>query len=236
MADFGLISGPLAAGAATSAAAAGGTAAAAAGTTALASTAGGLASSLGVAAVPGGIVNAMAGSATMAGGLGTVSLPMAGAAAGGGLGLGSVMSLASSAFDLIGGVMEGNQQDAYYRARAEQSQFNARQALLQGMQSENAIREQMLKTLAAQRAAFGAAGVDLSSGTPQDVQQQTIEEANRQLSTESANARIQAAGDNWQADLYRSTGRSKANSAYLGGAFSAGKGLFDFVDKVAEIG
>ena len=129
------------------------------------------------------------------------------------------------------GIAGGFQQAANYEGQARMADFNARQELVRGQEEQNVIRENLLKTLAAQNAAYGASGVDVGGGTPVDVQRDTAAQADRELDTSRTNAILRAGARRQQASLLE----SDASGAILGG-FGRSLSLLDYVGRTARIG
>ncbi len=124
---------------------------------------------------------------------------------------------------LVGGYMnyqQGQSQAAY-------SRMQARQALLQGMKQENDIREAMLRSLAANAARFGAAGLDIGSGTPATLENEIWRQANYELGVTRDNADIKAGGYRTQA------GQQSVGSygALAQGVAGAGEGLYQMATR-----
>lgn len=229
------------------AALAGSASSAAAATAATAASAG---ASLAAAAGTGAATAAGAGIASSAAAVGS------GLAAGAGLTVGGIASYALQGLGAIQGLMGGNQSAALARSdaawqaysmdlrardlqrqgqqaetEAEIADFNARQALIQGTEESNALRDKLIKTLAAQNAAFAASGVSLDSGSPVDVGQQTVSDAERELRISRSNTIVAAGGRTLDANAKRlaaagyydaaDTQRQVAGATAAGGAARA---------------
>ncbi len=140
----------------------------------------------------------------------------------------TVASLGSAGLSIFSGLQQAgslSQQAAY-------DDFNARQELLRGQQESNTIRENLLRTLAAQNAAYGAAGIDVGAGTPVDVQQDAMAQADRELDTSRANTMLRAYSRRASADVMRSDARGAVAGGYIGGVGS----LLDYATRRARIG
>lgn len=142
--------------------------------------------------------------------------------------LGPISSLASAGLGIAG----GNQQAASMQARADLERFNAEQELLRGQQEQNAIREGLLRTLAAQNAAYGASGIDVGSGTPLDVQRETTSTADRELDISRTNALARSYARRASASALE----SDASATMIGGYARGGFSLLDYFDRQARIG
>lgn len=120
---------------------------------------------------------------------------------------------------------------------AQQQELVARQEELRGQQQANQVRENMLRTLAAQNARYAAAGAVLGDGSPETVADDTRREAELQLAIGGSNAtaraaaaRSGAASQRIQASLLADRGEGAQTAA----VFSAGASLFDLVDRGAQ--
>lgn len=163
------------------------------------------------------------GSSTAAGAAGA-----AGTAASAAFSLRDGLALVSGGLQLVGG-LRGFQQA---QTQANFEQFNARSEEIAGLQAANDARARLIKSLAAQNAAFGASGVDVGSGNPQDVMAQTQADGERELATLANQTILRSGARRQQADALRSQG----TSALIGGVAGAAGTLFDYVDRKERIG
>jgi hypothetical protein len=132
---------------------------------------------------------------------------------------------------------EGQQLTADAQARALEA--NAR---IRGLQAEDAIRrgeKQVVKAqqsakrlLGSQRAALGAQGIDIESGSALDIQEETAElgatdvmELRNNAWREAWGFKAEAADLRSRADVARLTGRVRSRSTILTGGVNAAKGL-----------
>lgn len=215
---------------ATSLAASGGTAAAGAAGTATAATGASLASTLvgtGVAAV---------------GQMGPF-MPTAGLfGAGGGVtmaGLANGLTLASVGSFLFGSAQQSSAMVAQSEAQAESLKFQSQEQKLAAQQDatiakqeSNTIMDNMIQTIAAQRLAAAGNGVDISFGTPQNVEKATRDLGNLQMSTSREDAQIRILSRRRQsASIMRergnvlASGYSTARNNLVSGASDAGAAL-----------
>lgn len=146
--------------------------------------------------------------------------------------LGTTLSTLASLGSAGLSVYSGLQQAGSLSQQAAYDDFNARQELLRGQQESNTIRENLLRTLAAQNAAYGAAGIDVGAGTPVDVQQDAMAQADRELDTSRANTLLRAYSRRASADVLRSDARGAVAGGYIGGVGS----LLDYATRRARIG
>lgn len=126
-------------------------------------------------------------------------------------------SIISAGFDIIGGFQK---QDAF-KEQAALEESRADQDRLEGLRAENDIREDALRQLAANNVRFGAAGLDITFGTPRTTQRKLRFDANRQTSINRTNTAIRARTRVLQAAQLRGQGSAAAAS----GVGSAIKGL-----------
>lgn len=122
-----------------------------------------------------------------------------------------------------------------YNARVEENE--AQKVANKGVQEENIHREKVARLAATQKAQFAARGVDVSSGSPLDIQQETIEfgnidalriresfqEQSASLMTQSGLTRHESKA---QAGFTRQKGKNKFTGSLLSAASTsfAGKG------------
>jgi hypothetical protein len=137
--------------------------------------------------------------------------------------LGTVLTGASAGLSVLSGLRTS----AAMRGQASIADFNARQQTVQGLAEGNRVRETMLRTLAAQNAAFGGRGFDLGSGTPVTLADETTAAARRQIETATDNAAIVGG----QQQLTAQALRSQATGAAVGGFARAGFSLLDYADR-----
>lgn len=204
-------------GAAATGAAVAGTAAAATATTAAAASTSWLSSLL-----VGTAANVAAGTGATAGLIG----------AGGSLTLGGVLSGALTVGGLVTSLMGARSEAAAYKADAKTAEFQARQERLAGKVEGNRIREEALRTLSAQRARWGAAGIDLSSATAQAAQSEAASDADLQLGLSRADAQTRTMARRMSARR----ARSQASAAYQTGGVAAATGLLDFASAAVNRG
>lgn len=139
-------------------------------------------------------------------------------------------ALASTAATIATTFVASRNQAAAQRGAAARADFDARQELIRGQQQSQQLRENLLRTLSAQRARFAGAGLATDDGTPQGLQDQAREDAERELGIVNANATIRSGQQRSQAKAFRNA----AGIAATSGALSAGLSLFDTVDSYAQ--
>jgi hypothetical protein len=143
-------------------------------------------------------------------------------------GLRDAVALVAGGLQIAGG-LRGYQQA---QTQANFENFNARSEEIAGLQQANDARSRLLKSLAAQNAAFGASGIDVGSGSPQDVMAQTQADGERELDTLRNQTILRSGARRQQADVLRSQG----TGALIGGVAGAAGTLFDYVDRKERIG
>jgi len=173
------------------------------------------------AAAGAGLTAAGAGVAPVAGGLTNVA---AGAAAGGGLFSTSNLLLASTALNAVGGLMSGAAEAQAAEAQAQQAELQAAQERLSAADRELSRQQRLRRTLAAQRAIFGARGIDVGVGSPLTLAGASIAETGRESDTDQAlsTGRLSALG------LRARNARADAGLARIGQATSVAGSLVDF--------
>lgn len=149
--------------------------------------------------------------------------------------VGKGLTFASMAGNALGGFQQAGAITANAQAQAEALAYQSREAELQAKQEETAARQEsntimdnLVQTIAAQRLAFSGNGMDLSFGTPVNVEQSTRKMADLQLSTSRQDAYARILSRRRQsysllADRANvlSAGKSSASSAISGGLMDA---------------
>lgn len=164
-----------------------------------------------------------AGLPALAAGVGAAAAPAAGSLLGTALQTG--LALTSAGLSIASGLS----QSQAYGNRAMIEEFNARQELIRGQVEANKIRENLLRTLAAQNAYFGGGGIDTGSGTPIDLANETQAQADRELSIVRENATLLSAQRRLQALALR----SDESGAQVGGFGRSAITLLDYGTRLA---
>lgn len=139
-----------------------------------------------------------------------------------------MMSLAATAGSSVAGAMSSQNAASYQSAVARNNQtiadYNARLATFQGQQSEQIAREKTAQMIGAQRAGFGAANIDVNSGSALRTQADTARLGEMDAQTIAANAarsawnyQVQGQSDAAQAQMDIAAGRNNAFSSLLSG-------------------
>ena len=151
----------------------------------------------------------------------------AGAIASGALGAGSLLStlgtgltLASMASDIFGASAKGNAEADKLTQESEQYLMQAKQDELAGKQQENDINDNLRQTIATQRLAYSAAGIDFSFGTPQALERNLQKQAEMRFDTSRANTQLKALARRREAYLKLSQ-RDQEKSAPVLSAFTS---------------
>jgi len=137
--------------------------------------------------------------------------------------LDDILAGGATAFGALSNIRAGQASAAALETEARFETFRAGQEQTKGQQEQNAIREKLLRTLAQNRAAAGASGITLDSGSVQTVMNESIAAANRELSITRDNAAIAGAARAARADQLRLS----AGAARSGGVGRAAFGLLD---------
>lgn len=145
------------------------------------------------------------------------------------------LSIASAAGSLFSGVQQSNaaQANAQMQGRALEMQSKeelmaARQEEILGKREANDITDRLIRTISEQRLASSANGMDPTFGTPVNVENNTRDFADLQLSTSRKDARVRVMARRRGASerlLERTNvlaaGKSASSSAMLGGVTNA---------------
>lgn len=129
--------------------------------------------------------------ASTAPGVGVAAGAIGGAsAAAGGIGwLSSALGLMSVATTMFGSFMRGQAMDT----QAAWEEFGARNEVLRGQQDANRIKDRALQQMASAAARYAAGGVDIGSGTPETMERQIQDVADRETSIARYDAKVGSA-------------------------------------------
>lgn len=115
----------------------------------------------------------------------------------------------------IGGtLLAGQQQNAMYKAQAQQNEFAARTEELKGRDQADKIRRSLQATLASQNAAFAARGISLSSGTPKNIAAESKINASADIQNAMFGAGMGAAAERGTAAQNRMAGKAAVTASY----------------------
>jgi hypothetical protein len=143
----------------------------------------------------------------------------------------SGLSMASMAASLFGGMSNGKAQERKAEMEARGMELDAKQTELQGREDANAIMDNMIQTIAAQRLAFSGAGVDPSFGTPRSLADSARNIAEMQLGTSRANTRNGVLARRRNAVATRIDGTNQRVQSTVQGIASAGDKLTTFLSR-----
>lgn len=114
-------------------------------------------------------------------------------------------------------VREGDAKASALRAQAEDARFDARTEEINTINRQASLRRDLAQALGKRDVAYAASGVDLSFGTPDVARDQALDDANRALTGEQADADMRAGRLRERATQYRrmaddarTAGRTKA--------------------------
>jgi len=125
---------------------------------------------------------------------------------------------------------------AMSEANAKLAEQQGLASLRKGQQESDRIDRQARRVQGAQRAAYGAAGVDPNSGTPLEMQADTLYQAEQDKSLVRYNAELQKWGFDVEAANYRAQADAygnKATGAIIGGVLGAGSSLLTGLGQVS---
>jgi hypothetical protein len=130
-------------------------------------------------------------------------------------------------------------QAALEAVRARQQELEARSIEQRGTAEALNVRENLLRTLAAQNARYAAAGLALGDGTPQTVAEETAADAERELDIVRTNtavaaesARMGAAQTQARAQLLRSQAGWTQTAGMIGAAATGLTGAARLLDRM----
>jgi hypothetical protein len=118
------------------------------------------------------------------------------------------VSIASAAAAGYAQKQQGEHEDDVAKYNARVTENEAEKVRAKGVEEENTLREKNAQLLAKQRAQIGASSVDLSSGTPLDIQEDTVVLGEVDALRVRTNFQEQAEGLDEQASLTRSMGKA----------------------------
>jgi len=144
-------------------------------------------------------------------------------------GIGEAIMLIGAVASAGSAVMGAQHQAGVMRTQARMADFNATTEAIRGRIQANQTRQAMLRTLAAQSARYAGSGLALE-GTPDLVGEQTIQEAERQLTIDQTNATLRAEAQRQRARLLEDDAGWAETGGYLRGGLSllnAGSRMYD---------
>ncbi len=142
---------------------------------------------------------------------------------GGGFGSAQTMSAAGSVaagFGAYGQMQAGKQMKAQYDMQAGSYETQAEIVKVNAKEQAITLRKQLLQDLGSARASAAARGIDTGSGTPLQIEQESIGNVGKDVQKLESGANIAAAGSKTSAARSRSAGSSSAQGGYYKGAES----------------
>lgn len=146
----------------------------------------------------------------------------------------TILTVATAATGAVSSIMAGRAEAASATAQAQIARNNSILAMQRadqerqiGRQDEERLRRQTARIVGTQRAMTGAAGIELGSGSPLDVLQDTVTEAELDALTIRASAaqrasdlEFEAANQRFQAGLFDRQARGANRAGLMGAAGS----------------
>ena len=169
--------------------------------------------------------------------------------AGGAFSLGTALStgltLASASSALFGGFGQADafkaqaSQEAYaLNMSAREETLAAKEETLRGKRETNNIMDNLVQTIASQKLAYAANGVDIGFGTPVSVNESTRRLTDLQMGVTRDDARIRSMARRRGATATReqalntiTAGKQKSSAAMTGGFSSAGSSIANLIDR-----
>jgi len=129
--------------------------------------------------------------------------------------------LGSTALSTVGGLMSAQNQAAH---QDNMMAFNQSVEGMEAAKREALRQEELGNVLAAQRVMFGGAGLDVSTGSPLNVAEQAVKQAERETNIDRDLAAINSMG----AAMKRKSASSSMNANTLGVLGGAGENILDW--------
>lgn len=131
---------------------------------------------------------------------------------------------AAAAVSAVGAVKQGQAASDAANYNADIARQNAASAEAQGEAADAMLKRQQEQRMGAAIAAFGAAGVDLTSGSPSDVLADNARQSTLDRLTQKYNYKMRALGYSDQAGLDDSNAANSRTAGYFNGASAALQG------------
>lgn len=126
----------------------------------------------------------------------------------------------AAGFGAYGQVQTGQQMKAQYDMQAGSYEMQADIIKLNAKEQANMLRKQLLQDLGSANASAAARGIDTGSGSPLQIQQESIGNVGEDIRKLESGAAISAAGSRTSAARSRGAGASAAQGGYYKGAES----------------
>lgn len=147
-------------------------------------------------------------------------------------GIPGALSLGGSALSAFSGYSSGLADKAEYEKQAAWETLGATTEILRGRQTENEVLDNLLDTIAKQRVAFGASGVDPFIGTPAAVTRDSVQRGETAGRIAMNNAKTGWFERRQRAAAYRDKGKASKSS----GLSNVAGTILGAVGKVLERG
>lgn len=116
-------------------------------------------------------------------------------------------------FSVTSTLQGGSAEQQIFEAQAAREDFQARQERLRGQAEGTEIKKQLARDIAAANARGGAAGIDISSGSPTDAVKQASIDASEAISQALINSDLAAEARLSQGRILRSRGQNAVRSS-----------------------
>lgn len=131
---------------------------------------------------------------------------------------------AAAAVSAVGAVKQGQAASDAANYNADIARQNAASAAQQGEAADAMLKRQQEQRMGAAIASFGAAGVDLTSGSPSDVLAENARQSTLDRLTQKYNYKMRALGYQDQAGLDDANAANSRTAGYFNGASAALQG------------
>lgn len=135
----------------------------------------------------------------------------------------SLGSAVSTGFGTYGYTVAGKQAQQQYNLQAGSQELQADVARLNAVEQATLLRKQLLLDLSSANASAAARGIDVGSGTPRQIVQQSISDVQTAAAKIEAGGQIEAKGFETAATRSRAQGASAAYGGYTRAASGLGK-------------
>lgn len=110
-------------------------------------------------------------------------------------------------------LMSGQAENAAYKTQAKYDELRSRQELLRGKQEGNAIKGELVKSIAEANARGASSGIDITSGSPVTAVRAAIDDANTAWSISRENATVNSQASEQNAYMSRQRGKNAVRSS-----------------------
>lgn len=144
-------------------------------------------------------------------------------------GLGGVLSALGTVVGAVGSISAGNQSAKVAEYNAKVAENNAQAAQQTAAYEANLTRENLRRTIGAQRAAGASSGLDTTSGTPVAVLGDTAKQGEMDVLAQLYSGRAAAVGYHNDARRMRAEGKAQKQAGFI----NAGTSLLSGFSKMA---